>query len=111
MYFVGNLEIRVKTSEHIVDYGTTVKLECELVGSSTPKLVFWQKDAKDKKTKELCIDNQKYTGSTISDPSLIIANVNQDDIGSYFCSAVLHSDSQIIQGKKLLVSVRGKQST
>lgn len=108
MYFVANLEIKMKTLKHNVDYGKTIKLECNLLGSSNPKSVYWQREAHGNKTEIICIDNYKYFGSTISDPSLVISNAILNDSGSYCCSAILDSDSETIQGKKVSVSVRGE---
>ncbi|XP_076112262.1 hemicentin-1-like isoform X2 [Mytilus galloprovincialis] len=87
----GNIPIvTVTQNQYNVDYGNTVTLGCTVTANPTHSVVYWQK-IKGGVTSTIdasaISNNARLSGSTVNSPSLVITNVNLDDIASYICFA------------------------
>lgn len=77
-----------KTTESVV-FGETVTFICT-ISSQLPAVtrVFWQFTRNSQTTQiDVSTSQGKYTGSTVSDPSLTVHNAAFTDEGSYQCFA------------------------
>lgn len=69
--------------------GNTVVLQCLVISTLTLKSVYWQRNIGGGiKRISFKTDNNKYSGSTITSPSLTIFNAAQNDVGIYTCFAI-----------------------
>lgn len=96
----------MKTLEYTVDYGATLTLECSLKGTSNAKSVFWKRKMNDN-TEIVSIDGSKFIGSTVSNPSLVIINVNNSNMGSYFCTVMFGRKKECLIGNEVSVYLQG----
>ncbi|VDI56492.1 Hypothetical predicted protein, partial [Mytilus galloprovincialis] len=85
--------IKMASLKYKVDYSGEIKLVCTLIGS--PKSICWYRNSLDNTTERIVIDSSKYKGSTVDDPSLEIVNVNENDTGSYFCTARFSGNEEL----------------
>ncbi|CAG2218677.1 unnamed protein product [Mytilus edulis] len=84
---VGNIPIvTVTTSAYIVDVNSSITLDCQVTVNPTHTSVFWQK-VTGGNTETIYIHGGKYNGSSISNPSLNISDVEFSDAGTYYCYA------------------------
>ncbi|VDH97621.1 Hypothetical predicted protein [Mytilus galloprovincialis] len=84
---VGNIPIvTVTTSAYIVDVNSSITLDCQVTANPTHTSVFWQK-VTGGNTETIYIHGGKYNGSSISNPSLNISDVEFSDAGTYYCYA------------------------
>ncbi|VDI24647.1 Hypothetical predicted protein [Mytilus galloprovincialis] len=97
--------IKIVKENYEVDCGKAVTLECVLIGISTSKTVCWHRTKENNKMDDIIIDGSKYMGSSVTNPSLIIADVNENDSGFYFCTAKVKGRE--LTGKRVSVSVQG----
>ncbi|XP_063407782.1 fibropellin-1-like isoform X2 [Mytilus trossulus] len=78
------------SATHQFTYGTTATLSCMVLASPAATSVSWSKY--NSQNQLVAIDmstnsNQKFQGSTVGSPSLIISNTVSGDAGRYVCSA------------------------
>lgn len=69
--------------------GNTITLDCQIDATPRGTVVFWRRVINKQLTN---IDlgtnnNKKYSGSTVSTPSLTITNAQNSDKGNYVCYA------------------------
>ncbi|XP_052061299.1 hemicentin-1-like isoform X6 [Mytilus californianus] len=87
----GNIPIvTVTQNQYNVDYGNTVTLGCTVTANPTHSVVYWQKIKGGVTTTidaSAISNNARLSGSSVNSPSLVITNVNLDDIASYICFA------------------------
>ncbi|XP_052061392.1 basement membrane-specific heparan sulfate proteoglycan core protein-like [Mytilus californianus] len=76
----------VPTSAYIVDVDSSITLDCQVTADPTHNLIYWQK-VTGGNTETITINGGKYSGSSVSDPSLTISDVQRSDAGTYFCYA------------------------
>ncbi|XP_071133084.1 cell adhesion molecule CEACAM5-like [Mytilus edulis] len=100
--------IKIVKDNYEVDCGKAVTLECVLIGISNSKTVRWHRIKKNNKMDDIIIDGSKYMGSSVTNPSLIISDVNENDSGFYFCTAKV--EDRELTGKRVSVSVQGTLS-
>lgn len=101
------LEIKMTTLEYKVDYGNTIVLECVLIGIPHPESISWHRRRQDNTVTDISIDNSKYMGSTLINPSLIVVNVNENDSGSYFCTVAIVGIKSVITGEIVSLHIKG----
>ncbi|XP_052103233.1 hemicentin-1-like [Mytilus californianus] len=69
------------------NYGDTFTLGCTVSANPAVTSVYWQK-VTGSTTATVDMSNSRYTGSSVSTPSLTITNLNSNDAGNYICLAV-----------------------
>ena len=71
------------------NYGQSVQLVCTVSGSPAATEVYWVKVSNGVSTtiRSSNMDTSKYSGVTLSDPSLTVLNVNEADAAVYTCYA------------------------
>ena len=79
-------QVTVTRDAYSVDVGGSVTLQCSVTADPVHNNVYWRKVDGGTET-SITIDNSKYTGSTISNPSLTINTVTFNDTGTYYCYA------------------------
>ncbi|XP_060079143.1 hemicentin-1-like [Ylistrum balloti] len=79
--------VQVDQAQYSVVTGQTITLGCTVTADPTHTSVFWQRTLNGVTKTTLSIDGVKYSGSTVSNPSLTISNANSDDIALYTCFA------------------------
>lgn len=95
MFFPGLLTVTVLQTSYSVLLGNTATLGCSWSGIPSASFITWQKVANNvpRATNNVAADinvgasNGKYVGATVSSPSLIITNVDNDDKAQYICTA------------------------
>ncbi|XP_052058083.1 hemicentin-1-like isoform X13 [Mytilus californianus] len=84
---VGNTPVvTVLSNQYSVNIGASRTLECTVSASPTHTNVYWQRNINGVST-TITINNNKYSGSTVSNPSLTINNADNNDEGFYICFA------------------------
>ena len=90
LYLIANLAVRITSPQYSVNVnvGTPVTLECNIYGGIASH-VFWKNSLNNE---EILIgngntNNNKYSGSTINNPSLTIKAVDFFDKATYYCNA------------------------
>lgn len=88
----GLLSVTIPSSQYTVVAGGNVELVCMVTGTPSASSVFWRKIPSDgdvSKAKDINVasSNGKYSGSTISNPSLTINNADNSDKAKYMCMA------------------------
>lgn len=86
MFFPGTPSVVVPQPTYSVNFGGTVTLTCTVSANPAHNSVYWQKVVNGV-SQPVTIGN-RYTGSTVSSPSLTISNAVQNDEGFYVCYAV-----------------------
>ncbi|CAC5377805.1 unnamed protein product [Mytilus coruscus] len=80
------------------NYGDTITLGCTVSANPSATSVYWQK-VSGSTTSTVDVSNSRYTGSSVSTPSLTINNLNSNDAGNYICLAANSvGTGQSIQG-------------
>ena len=74
------------TDTYNVNLGETVTLQCSVTADPLHTSVYWQK-VTGGSTSTIIINNSKYEGSTVTNPSLTIKNAASGDAGTYYCYA------------------------
>ena len=77
--------VNIPQSSYTVNVGGTVTLTCTVTANPTHTNVCWQRVVNGVST-TVTIGN-RYSGSTVSTPSLTISNAGQSDSGFYVCYA------------------------
>lgn len=86
--FKGVPTVSVKQSSYSVTPGIPVTLQCLVVSTLTVNSVYWQRNIGGYiKYITSTTNNNKYSGSTTTTPSLTIFNAAQSDVGTYTCFA------------------------
>ncbi|XP_052106699.1 hemicentin-1-like [Mytilus californianus] len=97
------------------NYGDTITLGCTVSANPAASSVYWQK-VSESTTSTVDMSNSRYTGSSVSTPSLTINNLNSNDAGNYICLAANSvGTGQSIQGPLTVIGnvpvVTVRQST
>ena len=71
---------------YAANYGESTTLECTVVSNPEHTGVRWYKISDDI-INSIIFLGEKYNGSTVAVPSLTIYNVEENDAGSYVCTA------------------------
>lgn len=70
------------------DFGNSVTLGCTVTANPIHTIVYWRKIVNGVSTNiNVGSSGGKYSGSTVSSPSLVVNNANLDDRASYVCYA------------------------
>ncbi|OWF56211.1 Titin [Mizuhopecten yessoensis] len=69
-----------------VTTGTTATLTCTVTATPQASTVIWTKTANGVTT-TVTINNAKFSGGTVTSPSLVITNAGSSDVGFYVCQA------------------------
>ncbi|XP_069133480.1 hemicentin-1-like isoform X12 [Argopecten irradians] len=89
LYVTGTIpSVRVTVSAYTVDVDTSATLACIVDASPAATDVYWTKIVSGVSSRISTSNTNKYTGSTVNSPSLIINNLAMSDEGSYRCNAV-----------------------
>ncbi|XP_076095861.1 basement membrane-specific heparan sulfate proteoglycan core protein-like [Mytilus galloprovincialis] len=85
----GNLpSVTVALSNYNINIGATVTLGCTVVASPSATNVYWQRIVTNlQQSIDTTSSNSRYSGSTVSNPSLVITNAQSSDEGNYICYA------------------------
>ena len=70
-----------------VNIGQSATLVCNVQANPTHTSVFWRRVDTNNQATSITIDGTKYSGSTVSNPSLTINNVQLSDRQNYICFA------------------------
>ncbi|CAC5393170.1 HMCN [Mytilus coruscus] len=81
------LTVNIPQSTYREDYSDTVTLECIISGTPAATRVYWEATKNDVTTQIEVTNSIKYSGSSISTPSLTISNAILEDEGVYKCFA------------------------
>ncbi|XP_021345496.1 hemicentin-1-like, partial [Mizuhopecten yessoensis] len=88
LYVTGTLpSVRVTVSAYTVDVDTTATLACIVDASPAATSVYWTKIV-DGVSSTISTTTNKYSGSTVGSPSLIVYSLVLGDEGSYRCNAI-----------------------
>lgn len=82
---IGVPKVTIKSSEISVKMGSKVTLQSSV--NVDVNLVAWKRICEDQTT-DIDVKDQKYSGSSASEPSLTINGVSHEDAGVYQCTAV-----------------------
>ncbi|XP_071166138.1 hemicentin-1-like [Mytilus edulis] len=85
----GNLpSVTVALSNYNTNIGATVTLGCTVVASPAATTVYWQRIVNNQQQSiDTTSSNSRYSGSTVSNPSMVITNAQSSDEGNYICYA------------------------
>ena len=78
--------IQVPQENYIANYGESITLECTVVSDPEHTSVRWYQ-IRDDNINSIIFFWEKYNGSTVAVSSLTIDNVEENDAGSYVCTA------------------------
>ncbi|XP_052103319.1 hemicentin-1-like [Mytilus californianus] len=85
---VGNIPtVTVERTYYLVEYGKLVQLVCSVSAAPTHTQVYWTRIQNGLPVTISMTNSAKYSGSTVSNPSLTINNVDQNDETYYICYA------------------------
>ena len=79
-------QVNILSPSYTVNVGSSVTLQCEVSANPVQTSVYWRKIVNGVST-DININNNKYGGSTVTSPSLIISNAEISDEGFYVCYA------------------------
>ncbi|XP_052061302.1 hemicentin-1-like [Mytilus californianus] len=102
------LTVIIPQSQYQNDFGTNATLTCLVTGSPAATNVYWTKSHAGGTSTNIDMTNtNKYSGSSVNNPSLVISNVGTNDEGDYVCwatnavgTAQSSSTNLIISGSK-----------
>ncbi|CAG2253540.1 HMCN [Mytilus edulis] len=85
---VGDVpSVLIEKAQYSVWIGNTVTLACTVTANPSHTTVYWKRVINGALTDITVTNNNKYSGSTVSSPSLTIFNVDNSDEGNYICYA------------------------
>ena len=88
------------------EYGDTITLGCTVSANPSATSVYWQK-VTGSITFTVDMSSARYTGSSVSTPSLTITNLNSNDAGNYICLAANSvGTGQSLQGQLTVIGSR-----
>ncbi|VDH91359.1 Hypothetical predicted protein, partial [Mytilus galloprovincialis] len=88
LHVVGNKPtVTVSRTYYLVDYGNSVELICTVSAAPIHTDVYWTRIQNELPVTISTVNTAKYSGSTVSNPSLTISNVDQNDETYYTCYA------------------------
>ena len=79
--------VNVQQLTYSTNIGQDITLGCSVTANPTQTDVYWQRTVNGQTTRISTTNSNKYSGSTVTTPSLTIANVQQSDAGTYRCLA------------------------
>ena len=85
-YFTDIPSVTIALSNYNANIGATVTLGCTVIASPSVTSVYWRRIVNNQQ-QNIDASNSKYSGSTVSSPSLVISNAALSDEGSYVCFA------------------------
>ncbi|VDI54451.1 hemicentin [Mytilus galloprovincialis] len=84
---IGSIPIvNIGSTSYNVNYGNSITLVCTVTANPVHNSVSWTKIQNGVQT-AISIDGSKYSGATVSQPSLVISNAGNSDESFYVCSA------------------------
>lgn len=104
-------QVQILQDSYSANYGTSITLDCIVTAVPLHTVVTWRKTKSGTATNiNVAASSGKYSGGTVSSPSLVINSANLDDEASYVCSAansigIGNSSStvlDIVGGKKII---------
>lgn len=87
LFLLGVLTVSIPQSTYTEDYSNTVTLDCVISGTPAATRVYWEATKNGVTTQIEVTNSTKYSGSSISTPSLTITNAISEDEGVYKCFA------------------------
>ena len=87
IFFSDPPTVTVSLPNYATKEGTTVTLGCTVVASPAASRVWWTRVNSNGQNTNVDMNNQKYGGSSVSNPSLVIFNPSLADEGNYICYA------------------------
>ena len=80
--------VSIAQSSYQVNIGNPITLFCTVSATPPETNVYWTRINNQQAEEVVQMSNSnKYSGSTVSSPSLVIQNTDLNDIGSYRCYA------------------------
>lgn len=87
-YTLGTSSVSIPQSTYNVSFGDPITIPCNVTAVPTATNVSWVKTSNGVSvTLDPATQPSKYSGSTVSNPSLTISSTNLTDEGNYVCSA------------------------
>ena len=77
----------IQSTSYSINIGNTITLECSVTANPQYTSVKWQKYDASNNPVDVDMTNSRYSGSTVSTPSLVISNAVKADEGRYICLA------------------------
>ncbi|XP_069133963.1 serine-rich adhesin for platelets-like isoform X36 [Argopecten irradians] len=78
--------VTIAQASYTVTTGTTATLVCTVVATPQASVVRWKKTANGVTT-TITINNAKYSGGSVTSPTLVISSAENSDVGFYVCEA------------------------
>lgn len=79
--------VNVASIQYSVNIGNSITLQCNVQSNPLHTNVKWQKIDGNGNAVDVDMTNNRYTGSKVNSPSLIISNTISGDQGGYICLA------------------------
>ena len=86
-FFLGIPQVTIPEQSYSSNIGSSVTLVCTVVANPTHNSVYWRRIETNGQVTDIAIDNSKYQGATVGNPSLTITNVQLADRLNYICFA------------------------
>lgn len=84
--FPGIPIVNIGSTSYSVNYGNSITLVCTVTSNPVHTSVTWNKIQNGVST-TISVNSGKYSGGTVSQPSLVINNAGNSDEAFYICSA------------------------
>ncbi|XP_021370011.1 hemicentin-1-like [Mizuhopecten yessoensis] len=89
LYVTGDTpNLTVGAATYSVPIGGSATLGCTITSSPAATSIFWSKVTNGASSTISTAGNSRYSGGTLSSPSLVITSLQSSDAGSYRCNAV-----------------------
>lgn len=87
-FFLDAPQVNILSSAYSVNVGSSVTLQCTVSANPVHTTVYWKRITNGVSTDvNVFTNSNRYGGSTVNSPSLIISNAVTSDEGFYVCYA------------------------
>ena len=87
MFLTAIPVVQIQSNYYNVEIGKTITVECQITADPQHNAVQWRRVVNGVMSDVDLSDNSKYTGSTVTNPSLTIQSTTNNDEGYYICTA------------------------
>lgn len=100
------LTVVIPKDQYTFEVGSVATLECRVTGTPSATSVYWTKSHAGGASETIDMTNtSKYSGSSVTSPSLVISNAQSSDDGSYRCWAT--NDVGTAQSSPTVLTISG----